>query len=159
MKVNDLILYKRDVCKIKSILKNYYHQKDYYELVPINDSSLSLKIPVDNPSLKTIMSKKEAMDIVNKFKDVPLLDDVKGLENKYKELLKTDDVIDLVRVIKTTYNRNAIRSKNGKKIGDIDNRYFESAEKYFYTLLSAALDEKPEDIKKKVLSSLGVKDE
>ena len=43
LKVGDCVVYKRDVCEIKNISEK--DNINYYELVPVDDESLKIKIP------------------------------------------------------------------------------------------------------------------
>ena len=54
-KVNDVVVYIRDVCKITSI----NNTTKYYTLKPIDDDSLTIKIPFDNDRVRGVISKKE----------------------------------------------------------------------------------------------------
>lgn len=59
-KINDYIVYRHDVCKIKKIKK--IKDKDYYVISPIDDNSLIINTPVDNKMgyIRDILSKEEA---------------------------------------------------------------------------------------------------
>ena len=139
-KINDYILYKREVCRIKDIKNKYFQDRDYYVLTPVNDESLTLNIPLDSPDIQNILTKEQAMDIIKSIKDVECINtDEKSLENTYKELLSTQTTLDLAKIVKTTYIRNQNRLNSGKKIADKDNNYFNLAEKYLYTTLGIAL--------------------
>ena len=139
-KINDYILYKREVCRIKDIKNKYFQDRDYYVLTPVNDESLTLNIPLDSPDIQNILTKEQAMDIIKSIKDVECINtDEKSLENTYKELLSTQNTLDLAKIVKTTYIRNQNRLNSGKKIADKDNNYFNLAEKYLYTTLGIAL--------------------
>lgn len=154
-KVKDYIIYKRDVCTIKEINKKYYKNTDYYTVSPIADESLTIRIPADSSAIKNIISKEEALKIIEQIPEIKCIDsDEKTLENIYKELLNTDDLIDLVKIIKTTYLRNKKRLDSGKKIGDKDNLYFEKSEKYLYTQLSIALNMTYDECKKTIIEKL-----
>ena len=39
-KINDYIVYNKDICKIERILEKYYNDEDYYELKSVSDNSL-----------------------------------------------------------------------------------------------------------------------
>ena len=41
-KINDYIIYKREVCKVINVLPKYYKNQDYYLLSPLSDNSLTL---------------------------------------------------------------------------------------------------------------------
>lgn len=158
-KVNDKIIYKRDVCIIKEIKEKLFNNKDYYCISPIDDFSLIINVPIDSPILKNILTKEEALDIIEKISKVePIKCDDKSLENIYKELLNTEETLDLVSIIKTTYLRNKKRVESGKKIGDKDDNYFKKAEKYLYNLLSVSLNMSYEECKEFIINKLDTKE-
>jgi len=139
-KINDYLLYKRQVCIVKEIKKKLFNDKDYYIITPLDDESLTISVPTDSPVIRDILTKEEADDIISKIADIkPLSNKDKSLENIYKELLSTEDELDLVKIIKTTYLRNKKRVDNGQKIGDKDDAYFKKAEKLLYTSLGTSL--------------------
>lgn len=153
--INDKIIYKRDICIIKEIKKNFYKETDYYCISPIIDPTLTINIPVDTPLIKDILTKKEALTIIESIPKVELIDsDDKLLENLYKELLSTDDELDLVKIIKTTYLRNKKRIDTGKKIRDKDDTYFKKAENYLYTSLSISLNMSYDECKNYIIDKL-----
>ncbi len=154
-KINDKVIYKRDVCVITDIKEKLYNNKDYYVISPITDKSLTINIPTDNILIKDILTRKEALDIIDNIFKVKVIDsNDKNLEPIYKELLNNDDILDLVRIIKTTYLRNRARLDSGKKIGDKDDMYFNKAENYLYTILSVSLDKTPSECKKMIIDRL-----
>ena len=157
-KVNDYVVYKKDVCKIREIKKNQMNGKDYYILSPIDDQSLIIGIPIDNKIdyLKSVMTKKEAYDLINKIPNIEPLKNIddRYIEKSYKELLLSGTHEDLIKIIKTTYLRNNDRLKNNRKISEKDSNYFKQAEKYLYNEISVSLnmtfDETKDYIIKKV---------
>lgn len=136
--IGDYVIYKRDLCLIKDITND-----KYYKLIITGDDTLTISVPIDNKFgfLRYPISKEEAEIIINK---IPLIEPIetndKLLENEYKNLLKTNNHEDLIKIIKTTYLRNKERLATGKKVGDKDQTYFELAEKYLYNELSYALN-------------------
>ena len=101
--VGNVVVYKRDVCKIKEIRKNYLSGKDYYVLSPIEDNSLTTYVPIDNSLgfIRNIISRDEAYNLINK---IPYIDVIvtneKNYENEYKKLLSEDSLENLVKIIK-----------------------------------------------------------
>lgn len=158
-KVNDYVIYKRDLCKIKEITDN--KGVLFYKLAPIDDESLIIRIPVDNKqnNLRYPISKEESEELIKK---IPLIKEIdtkdKILDNIYKELMKTNKHEDLIRIIKTTYLRNQKRLEEGKKILDKDSNYFEKAEKYLYNELSISLGMNYDECKQYVISKLSAID-
>ena len=151
-KINDYVVYKRDVCRIIGI-----KDEKYYTLRLIDDNTLKLSVPITNDFgyLRSIISKEEAINLINDIVNVEVINNNDRLiENTYKELIRSNKLLDLVKIIKTTYLRNDNRLKNNKKISDKDNFYFEKAEKYLYNELSISLNMNYEEVKKYVFDTV-----
>lgn len=154
-KLNEYVVYKKDVCIVKEIKKNYFHNKDYYILEPINDKTLKINIPTDNKDLRNLITKEELTKIINKIPKVNIIiTNDKLIEMEYKELLKSNNLLDLVKIIKTSYLRNKKRLDNNKKVGEKDQNYFELAEKYLYTEFSIVLNLTYNDTKKYIIDEI-----
>ncbi len=143
-KENEYVVYKKDVCKIKEIRKNKMNGMDYYILVPIDDESLIIDVPVENKMgyLRSIISKEESNKLINNIPNIEPLKNIddKYVEKTYKDLLYNGTHEDLIKIIKTTYLRNNNRIVNNKKISEKDNDYFIKAEKYLYNEISISLN-------------------
>lgn len=143
-KVNEYVVYKKDVCKIKEIRNNKMNGIDYYILVPIDDESLIIDVPVENRMgyLRSIISKEEANKLINNIPNIEPLKNIddKYVEKTYKDLLYNGTHEDLIKIIKTTYLRNNDRKINNKKLSEKDNDYFTKAEKYLYNEISISLN-------------------
>lgn len=139
-KVNDYVVYKKDVCKIREIKTNKLNGTNYYILIPIDDQSLVIDVPVDNRMgyLRSILSKEEADALINNIINIKPLENIddKYMERTYKDLLYNGTHEDLIKIIKTAYLRNADRVKNNRKMSEKDSNYFNRAEKYLYNELS-----------------------
>lgn len=158
-KINDYIIYKREVCQIKDLKKKYYQDRDYYILNPLTDETLTLNVPVDSKDIQDALTEKQALEVIQSLKDVEYIDvPEKLLENTYKELLSTQNPLDLAKIIKTTYIRNQKRKINGKKIATKDDNYFNIAEKYLYTTLGVALNMSYDECKNYVLDYMSKKE-
>lgn len=157
-KKNDYVVYKKDVCKIREIKQNKLNGNYYYILVPIDDESLIIDVPIDNKMgyLRDVISKNDAEKLINNIPNINPLEQIddKYIERTYKELLYNGTHEDLIKIIKTTYLRNDDRKNKNKKVSEKDNDYFNKAEKYLYNELSIALsmsfDETKDYIIKKV---------
>lgn len=151
-KVGDYVIYRKDVCKILEIKEKYANGKDYYRLVPIDDVSLHVDIPTDNPYIRDLISKVEVERIIKEIPKIEVIQcDDKLLEAEYKTLLNSNALENYVRIIKTTYLRNKEREANKKKISEKDNHYFELAEKYLYNEFSIVLNKTFEETKDYVI--------
>ncbi len=154
--IGDYLIYRRDVCQLKEIKNN--DSKDYYVLVPINDKSLKIDVPIikqcDN--IRPLMTKDEILNLIKeipKIKEVEIPDN-RFVENEYKKLLLTGTEEDLIKIIKTTYLRNQERLDNNKKAGDKDNMYFKLAERYLYQEVSIVLNMSYDEAKKYIVDEV-----
>ena len=149
-KINDYVIYGKDVCQVKGIELKKYNDKDYYLLIPVNDDTLKLEVPVEDPNnkLRNLIKKEELKNLINKIPEIETVDvEEKFLESEYKKLLSTGNEEDLVKVIKTTYLRNKQRENDNKRKAEIDTVYFKEAENTLYAQLSAILDMSMDDAK------------
>ena len=138
-KEKDFLVYKKDVCEVLEI-KNI-NGENYYILVPINDNSLKVSVPVSSKFIRNLISISELNNLIEKIPSIPLIESSnKLIENDYKELLKDGSYESLIKIIKTTYLRNKERVDNNKKKADKDEYYFNLAEKYLYTEFSVVLN-------------------
>lgn len=142
-KVNEYVVYKKDVCKVKEIKENKLNGNSYYILVPIDDESLIIDVPIDNRMgyLRSVMSKREAYKLIDSIPHIEPLHNIddRYIEKTYKDLLYSGTYEDLIKIIKTTYLRNDDRVKNKRKISEKDSNYFNLAEKYLYNEISISL--------------------
>ena len=150
--VGDFVVYKKDVCKIVDYKEKHIKDIDYYELVPILDSTLKIVVPVSSGYLRNILSKEKADSIIDMIPSIGVIDvNDKLIENEYKRLLHDEEYEGLIKIIKTTYLRNEDRINNKRKISEKDDNYFNLAEKYLYSEFSVALNIPYEEVKKYVI--------
>ena len=101
-KVGDVVVDKRDVCRINEIKEKYFKNTDYYVMSLIDDDSLVINIPVDNSDIRNVISKKRALELINKMPDIKIIDiQDKNIENEYKSLLYAQKIPALVSLIKS----------------------------------------------------------
>lgn len=155
-KVGEYVVYRKDVCKVVEIKENYAKGKDYYRLIPIDDETLHVDIPIEeNTYLRDLISKEEVENIIKEIPKIEVIScEDKQLESEYKTLLNSNDLKDYVKIIKTTYLRNKEREENKKKQSDKDHHYFELAEKYLYNEFSIVLNKTYEETKEYVINEV-----
>lgn len=150
--VGDLLVYKKDVCKVIEIKNRYIRGVDYYVLVPVFDKSLKIQIPVNSNLIRDLISRDKIDEIISKIPFISVVDsDSKNLENEYKQLMQSGTWEDLVKIIKTSYLRNKERIDSNKKTTDKDNYYFNQAEQYLYSEFSQVLNLSYEDTKNYII--------
>lgn len=148
--VGEVVCYNQYICKIKCIKRNDVTGVDSYVMNPIDDSSLNIEVPIENRmgKIRKILSPDEAVELTKK---IPAIDVIgvneKYIETQYKELLKTCNKEDLVKVIKTAFLRNNKRRLDKKKPSEKDSLYLNKAENLLYYELSYSLGMTYEEIK------------
>ena len=153
--IGDYVVYLKDVCKILDIKMKYMNDTDYYILSPVNDNSLKLNIPVNNHSIRNLITIEKINEIINNILNIKTIEyDDKNIEQEYKKLLNNASWEDLITIIKTTYKRNQARLDNKKKISDKDKNYFELAEIYLYTEFSIVLNMSFEETKEYIIKKV-----
>lgn len=145
----DYIVYRKETCKIIE------KEDGYYRLVPVNDTSIKYKVPVDSNFLKKVITKEEIDRLLLEIPEINTIDlGEKQIEQEYKELMKSGTHEDLVKIIKTSYLRNQIRILNNKRISEIDDEYFKRAEKYLYEEIGTVLNLSFENTKEYIINKL-----
>ena len=127
-KVNDLLVYKKDVCVVEEIKPKYLRDTDYYVLSPLTDKSLKLQVPTTSNAIRDLIKKEKIEGIIQSIPNIEVIkSDAKTLEADYKLLMQNGTHEDLIKIIKTIYLRNKERLDNNKKTTDKDNYYFNQA--------------------------------
>ena len=156
-KINDYLVYGKDVCQVCEIEEKKFNNEDYYLLRPLKDPSLKIEIPVSNKNnkLRSLITKEDIETLINKIPEIETLPvDDKFLETEYKQLLSKGTHEDLIKIIKTTYLRNKKRLDNNKKTTEKDSTYFELAEEYLYNEFSIVLGYDYEQTKDYVITKV-----
>lgn len=136
-KVNDYLIFGKDVCKVKGVEEKKYNNEDYYVLAPIKDDTLKLEIPVSSTKIRNLITEDDLNNLMNKIPSIePIQIEDKFLESEYKRLLASGNEEDLIKVIKTTYLRNEERVNNRKRKAEKDSIYFKEAEEALYSQVS-----------------------
>ena len=154
-KINDYLIYKREVCQVKALTK--INNQDYYILENKADSSLKISVPLkeEKSLLRPLSTSKEitkSLDNIDNIKPLNLTD--RNLEEKYKSLLQGNTLEDLIIIMKTTYLRNEVRKSNKKHLGDKDTYYQELSEKFLFNEVAYSMQISYNDAKELVLNKL-----
>ena len=140
-KVGEYLVYRKNVCQVKEIKEK--EGVKYYQLVPIDDDSLKIEIPVDNKDnvLRKLISREEVDTLIAEMPTIEVIDcSDRMIELEYRNLLSSGNKEDIIKVIKTAYLRNKARLENKKKISEKDSNYLEKAEKLLYSEFSVVLN-------------------
>lgn len=154
-KINDYLIYKREVCQVKALTK--INNQDYYILENKADSSLKISVPLKEERnllrpLSTFKEITKALDNIDNIKPLNLTD--RNLEEQYKSLLQGNTLEDLIVIMKTTYLRNEVRKSNKKHLGDKDTYYQKLSEKFLFNEVAYSMQISYDDAKELVLNKL-----
>ena len=154
-KINDYLIYKREVCQVKALTK--INNQDYYILENKADSSLKISVPLKEETsllrpLSTFKEITKSLDKIDNIKPLNLTD--RNLEEQYKSLLQGNTLEDLIIIMKTTYLRNEVRKSNKKHLGDKDTYYQELSEKFLFNEVAYSMQISYNDAKELVLNKL-----
>ena len=154
----------RGVCEVMDITtidrpggpqgKLYYGLRPYYH----QDSKIVTPVDSDKTVIRPLLTREEALELIDRIQDVQEMEvtEDKQREERYKEALKTCDCRVWVSMIKALYLRRKDRIEQGKKMTDLDERYFKTAEENLYSELALSLgmsrDEMVDYIKGRVLA-------
>ncbi len=138
---NDYVIYGNSgVCMVKDIgpldIPGIPAERIYYTLVPCYTKDSQIFTPVDSTKvvMRSLICREAVMQLIEEIPDIePLwVIDEKQRENQYKETLRKCDCRELIRIIKTIYQRMQSRIAEGKKVTASDERYFHLAEESLY---------------------------
>ncbi len=147
--VDDLIVYgNHGVCRVTEVgtlaIPTVDKTRQYYTLRPEYQQEAVIYAPVENNRtvMRPVLTREEAAALID---EIPQLDTVwigneREREAQYKAAMRTCDCRELVRMIKTLYQRKKIRMQSGKKGTVVDDRYFHQAQEQLYGELAIALD-------------------
>ncbi len=135
------------ICQVKDVttmnMEGVPKDRLYYVLQPVSKSEGTIYTPVENSKrpIRRVMTREEAEDLISEIPQIETLeiDNEKQREEKYKECLKNSSGREMVRIIKTIYDRMSKRIAKGKKATAVDERYMKMAEDTLYSELSMLL--------------------
>lgn len=143
-KVNDIVVYRRDVCKIIGKHRSDFTGEQCYILVPYEkqDGSVKMQVPVSNKGghLRDLITREEIDRLIEEAPDIQrLVNKPANMKSQYAALMKTNNIADLICIIKTSYSRNQARRAANKRMATVDDEYLQKAEKYLYAEIAVAM--------------------
>ena len=143
----DFVMYRNTgVCRVEEIgYPDAASDQEtlYYKLSPVYDTAV-IYTPVDTRAfMRPVMSKQAAEQLIDRIPDIPdnVCDnhDIRMLGEQYRACLNTHRNEDLVRLIKSVYQKNRRSVKAGRHMGQTDQQYMKRAEKMLYGELAVVL--------------------
>lgn len=153
----DCVVYSnKGICRIEDIVMMNMQDdnKEYYLLIPINEKSAKIYVPINyaGQRIRMAMDEEHARELLENIgeTDVIYIDNDKEREKVYKETVSSNCPYNLLAVIKTSLQRKNERKKNGKKCTAVDEKYLRIAETLLYGELAYVLRSEIEQIEQMV---------
>ena len=147
-KIGDVVMYRQNVCRLEKLAKKFRDDKDFYVLEPLSGVDLTVFVPIDAcDQIRPIISRRGAEKLIDRIGEIDAIEDGGGraLEGVYKNLLKSPDLEDLVKIIKTAYLRGEEKIEKGQSRSEKDKIFFRKAENALYSELAVVLGKSVED--------------
>ncbi|MEG1869442.1 MAG: CarD family transcriptional regulator [Oscillospiraceae bacterium] len=154
-RTGDLIIYgSNGVCRVAEVGKPKVtvadQEKLYYKLLPVY-STETIYTPVDTTVfMRPVISRKEAEELIAQIPsirgNVYTNHNIALLKEHYEASIQSHDCEDLIQLIKSVYTKNVNAVQNGKKLGQVDQRYMKRAEDLLHGELAIALGIPRDDI-------------
>lgn len=152
--VNDYIMYgMTGVCQVVDITKERIIddlQKEYYVLKHIYANDTIIKIPTDNEkiSMRKILSKGEVTTLIDNItnSETIWIDDDRQRNETFKSILKTGDVDNLVKLVRSIYLNKEYKKSIGKKTYKVDQEIMDVAERLLNEELATVLKINPSEV-------------
>ena len=153
-KVNDYIMYgMTGVCQVVDITKESFIdnlQKEYYVLKYIYSNDTIIKIPTDNKKvpMRKILSKGEVTTLINSMpnSETIWIDDDRKRNEEFKSILKTGDIENLVKLIRSIYLDKEYKKSIGKKSYKVDEEIMQMAERLLNEEFATILNISPNEV-------------
>ncbi|MCR4617728.1 MAG: CarD family transcriptional regulator [Lachnospiraceae bacterium] len=138
----------KGVCKIDQIttldISGVDKDEKYYILKPVYSAASTVYIPVAlaDESVRPILTGEQAKDFVSAIPDIECLDipNEKMVEGLYKGCVRSNDMKQLVSLVKTIYERRQKRIAAGRKETAVDAKYYRIAAEFLFGELAISLD-------------------
>ncbi len=153
--VGEYIVYGNNgVCRVDKIgpmdLPGIPKEKLYYTLTPVYKTGSKVFTPTDNEKviMRPIISKTDALALIDDIINIEILD-IPDERNKdiYKEAFRTCDCRELIKIIKTLYQRKQLRTAERKRLTASDEKYLHLAEESLLDELVLSLEMKKEELR------------
>lgn len=149
--VGDKIIYgSSGVCIVEEICTPDFSREErgrkYYKLRPIYGTE-TIYAPIDTAAfMRPVMSRQEAEKLIARIPDIEAFvsdsRSVTVVRQQYEELFRGHDCETYIQLVKGIYKKG----KNGKKLGQTDQRYMKRAEEVLHGELAVALGITPDQV-------------
>ena len=138
---NDVVLYGVDgICRVagKTMRTLAGRAAEYYVLKPLSPENSTVYVPVDNAALvermRRLLTRDEVIRLIRSIpdEDTIWIEDDARRRAVYGGIIEGSDRRELVRLIKTLYQRDRTMKESHRKLPTADERLMKEAEKRLY---------------------------
>ena len=147
--IGDLIIYGSEgVCRVDDIgipeMFDIDREHPYYTLSPLYRQG-KIYTPVDaSVFMRPVISRQEALDLIHSYPDIDdaIIENrnIRVLSEQYQETMNSHDCSDLMRILKSVHHKKKVMDQRGKKLGQVDEKFFRKAEDLLHGEFAVALD-------------------
>jgi CarD family transcriptional regulator len=102
-------------------------------------------IPVTHEdSLRKPLTKAEALDLIDHLTDLEPISHLN--DEEYRNVIHNYDCYSYAKIVKGIHAKSEYISSLGKRLSNVDGKYFHLAEKYLHDELAFALDIRPNEV-------------
>ncbi|MBW7572392.1 CarD family transcriptional regulator [Caproiciproducens faecalis] len=161
--IGEWIVYGNDgVCKVEAVgildIPGVNKGKVYYTLCPAFRNG-KIFTPVDtNVFMRPVITFDKVQELISL---VPFIGEnvynnpnKKLLEDHYQEFFQTHDCSDLIKIIKSVYTKKVDAADQGKKLGQMDERFMKRAEDLLFGEFAVVLGIPKESVKSYIVGNL-----
>lgn len=158
-KIGEFIIYGNNgICEVDNIgplnMSGISNDKNYYTLRPINESG-TIFTPVDTGVfMRSISTYDEVQDLIKCIPSIKEAEcnekNTRLLQPYYEKLIRTHDCIDLLSLIAGFHKKRV----DGKKIGQIDDKYMRIAQGLIKDEFSIALKISKEEVEEYITNKI-----
>ncbi len=162
-KIGDLIIYGSEgVCRVEDIgVPDMFEgetTRQYYTLNPLYKQGL-VYTPIDTKVfMRPIISREEALNLIH---IIPEIDDevfenrnIRVLSEKYQQTMSSHKCIDLLRVVKSVHHKRKIMDSRGKKLGQVDEKFYKKAKDLLHEEFSVVFEIPKDDVESFISDSM-----
>ena len=144
-KINDYVIYgSNGVCKVEDIEKISMRDKEleYYILSSMNNPRMTIKIPVNNNMfIRELISKSDVVSLIAyaSKNETMEIEDYRKKNQEYKSIIKSGNLIEIIKVINSIKLEKNEKASLGKKINKTEEDILISAKKQLYQEMAIVL--------------------
>lgn len=152
----DLIIYGNEgVCKVEAVgvpdIPSLGKERMYYTLLPLYQDG-KIFIPVDTKIfMRHVITKEKAEELIEK---IPTIEaelyensNMRFLSEHYQAFFESHECRDLLQLVRDVYLKACNAKEQGKKLGQVDEKYMRRAEDLLHGELAVALGIPKEEVK------------